>query len=243
MKGQLLLVGMSDSGTNWLAKTIVDAARQPLRYCREFFNPICNLRYAPTLVKGWGCEVPSTIPMLARASETQPELQAIYDLTWRKEAYTFTKENYSVWKLGFLRQHFDLVAIYREASSLWPPARLRVITWYNAVYESIQMNRGGYDSAFVADVLRYRDGLSIAQRAEAGHALSVNYLLRECARLSVPVMPYSWCLTASEAELVQYARSTTLKDYVIPAQWARAVVTTRRPPDHSDLTEVWEVCR
>lgn len=120
--------------------------------------------------------------MIARPAETQPRLPDIYLRTWRQEYFTFTKENYSVWKIPFFVNHFDIVAVYREPHSLWPPARYRVVTWYNEVYESILLNQADYAPSFQAQMAAWPAPLTIAERAEAGHALAIAYLLDQAKR-------------------------------------------------------------
>lgn len=243
MRGQLLILGMSDSGTNWTARAIQESAKVDLRYFREFFNPICNLKHAKALSETFGCEVPMTIPNIARPAETQPRLSEVYGRTWMTETYNCTKENYSVWKVPFLATYFDIVAVYREPSSLWPPARYRVVTWYNAVYESIRLNFREYDTEFQEEILRLGDGLTIAERAEAGHALAIVMLHRQAKRWRFPIISYGTLMTATETALIEFAETSVLSEYVDPQRWAKAVVSSRRPPDQSQLTEVWRQCR
>jgi len=243
MRGQIALVGMSDSGTNWLVRTMLASQiGNSLRYFREFFNPICNLRHAPVLSEGFGCEVASTVPMIARPSETQPRLYDLYNQTWRREDFTFTKENYSVFKIPFFDSQFDVVLLYREPASLWPPARLRVVTWYNAVYESILANRRDYPVEFQQQISQYATDLTIAERAEAGHALSIAYMRMMRDRYRLPLLTYSWLQSASVASLIDWANESVFSRYVHAEKWALEVTNTRRPPDQSDLTEPWLAC-
>lgn len=239
MRKQLMIIGMSDSGTNWLVRSVQASARTPLAYYREFFNPICNLPHAATLAGGFGCEVHATVPMIARPAETQPRLEAIYSQTWEQCRYTFTKENYSVWKIPFFTRHFDMVGVYREPESLWPPARYRVVTWYNAVYESICLNRADYTPEFQAVVQPYLGAQTIREKAEAGHLLSIWMLKEQAKRWRLPVITYGWLQVATEAVIAEWVQGTVLAEYVDPGRFAEGIVSTRRPPDRSELTEAW----
>ena len=102
MDKPLLLLSAPNNGSDWFADTLINS-QQNLNYFREFFNPCTNPKYAPILSEGFGCEYDSCYEKIITCQDDL--LQVIFDDTWKKENYNFTKENYSCAKIPFLIKH------------------------------------------------------------------------------------------------------------------------------------------
>lgn len=162
---QFALLSLPSCGTDWLAKAIV--ARNPsLVYYREFFNPICNLRHYNELASSFGCELYETVSHLAQpiASPTlgvdrEPFIANAYESTWLRESIQFTKENFSAFIADFYVERFTTFILYRPWEMCFPPSRLRVYSWYSAMFSSLFENADHYhcpdvDASF-ADLFQF----------------------------------------------------------------------------------------
>ncbi len=159
---QYMMLSLPNSGTDWLCRILAKHGRgDGLRYYdKEFFNPICNLKHATVLEGPFGCELASCFENIGVRSELQArDLEAAYQASWEMEGYNFDKENFSALKVPFFAQHFDIVFLYRPAYNVFPPSRLRVWAWYDAIY-----------TAMVANGEIKADQLDLQERALAAHA-------------------------------------------------------------------------
>jgi hypothetical protein len=75
---------------------------------------------------------------------TTSEVDKLLDDTWRKDGYTFTKENYLPFHLEAFSQFFEVVILLREFENTFPPRRHRVMQWYEhfcyAIYSAGQLD-------------------------------------------------------------------------------------------------------
>ncbi len=141
---KLLLASIPSAGSDWLAQCFTDAVPELVtpamasdRYkdVKEFFNPICN-HVSPLVSQYFGCELPSTVRNLTRrlAWNERCDLMEF----WPQEA-TFTKETFAVYQVGSLSASFDVVKLIRSAEHTFPPKRLRVWAWYQAIGQGLGM--------------------------------------------------------------------------------------------------------
>jgi hypothetical protein len=138
MKKQMILFSTPNSGSDWFASAICKGDPEK-KYFREFFNPITNDKYIDELSTGFGCEFISTYKNIAQLDKKICD--EIYEKTWKKEKFNFTKENYSVFKIPFFVEKFDCIALTRKIENSFPPTRRnQVFWWYDCIYNSMLWN-------------------------------------------------------------------------------------------------------
>jgi len=134
----MILFSTPNSGSDWFASMLI-AGDPKKRYFREFFNPITNDKYIDDLAGGFGCEFITTYKNIARLDKRICE--EIYQKTWQKEQFNFTKENYSVFKIPFFVEKFDCIGLTRKIEHSFPPRRRdHVFWWYDCIYNSMVAN-------------------------------------------------------------------------------------------------------
>lgn len=126
MKTQMMLFSTPNSGSDWFAAALL-AGNPNQKYFREFFNPITNDKYIDALLPGFGCEFISSYKNIARLDHKLCE--QIYEETWGRENFDFTKENYSVFKIPFFIEKFRGIAITRQIENSFPARRRNEVYW------------------------------------------------------------------------------------------------------------------
>jgi hypothetical protein len=221
---QVLMLALPNTGSDWLAELWLRQG-PGLRYFREFFNPICNPKYEDVLNRAFGCEMADNYALLARPGCPCDE---VYERTWAREDYNFTKENYSAFKVGAFAERFRCFVLYRKAEASLPGGRLQVKTWFDAMYASLAVNR----EALAPDVRRLvgfaaAEADTINKRQVAAFVIYYYQLLKEARRRGLPVLDYDALMSRSCAGLVPYL--SRLPGVLDPERLAREVCATRRP--------------
>ena len=97
-------------------------------------------------------------------------------------------------KVRFFAEHFELAFLFRPADNVFPPSRLRVWAWYDAIY-----------TALVAQgVIEEREHLDLQERALAAHAACWSEMRAAAADLGAPILDYETLCKASSASAVAY---------------------------------------
>jgi hypothetical protein len=219
-----MLLSLPNTGTDWLAELML--GRNPgLRYYREFFNPICNEKYEDILGRAFGCEMVTHYEMIARPRCPYAD---VYEQTWVREGYNFTKENYSAFKVGSFVDHFQCFVLYRRAEWTLPGSRMQVKTWYDAMYWSLVRNQ----AALAPDVrelvaLAGAEADTAPKRQVAAFVIYYHQLLGEAQRHHLPVIDYDNLMRYPRDELVPYLRG--VPGVVDPEGLAQDICRTRRP--------------
>lgn len=130
-----MILAMPSSGSDFFARAVARATGWSY-YDKEWFNPMCNLsRYDRLVRAGCGCE---TVGAYERIS--WPEVWTHIDdvvQEFSDEGYVLDKEVFGHSKIQFFRERgFDCIALVRSAESMFPPSRLRVLQWYDAIARS-----------------------------------------------------------------------------------------------------------
>ena len=189
---QYMLLSLPNSGSDWLMGII---AKQPdmKYYHKEFFNPICNATYRATLETVFGCELIGSYRNIAIPSSEQSfGLESAYRATWNAAEFNLNKEVYSPCKLPFFNQHFRCAILQRQTESLFPPSRLRVLAWYDAIWHSLLARNQVYGYP------------SLEHRAKQAHEITANALFSDAFNEDVPVISYDLLMTASIAEVQKH---------------------------------------
>lgn len=135
MHAQYMILSTPNCGTDWLCKILASHGRGLSYYNKEFFNPICNERYGEVLASAFGCELASCYRKIAQKVSAD-ELDRVYDATWLQQTCNFDKENFAAWRVEFFAERFDLAFLQRPVVGVFPPSRLRVWAWYDAIWQS-----------------------------------------------------------------------------------------------------------
>jgi hypothetical protein len=194
----IALLSLPNTGTDWLVGLWL-RQNPTLRYYREFFNPICNPKYEDELNRSFGCEMVDNYAMIAKPLRPY---DPVFQRTWAKENYNFTKENYSAFKLDWFLANFDCFVLYRRAELTLPGSRLPVKAWYDAMYCSLLRNRWTLepDIRVLVDFAA-AEADTIAKRLVAAFVIHYYKLLRDAHRRNVPVLNYDHLMQLSATEL------------------------------------------
>ena len=173
----LLMLTMPNSGSTWFAK-LVGAHLPGCRYYeKEFFNPVCNLKYDLILRRNFGSELVSCYRNIASAGDAHidEDIQA----TWGAENYNFTKECQSAFKLEAFLRHFRVFAFLRPEAESFPPNRARVWSFYEHAWHSL---------AHHGHTLRAE---TTPDRAVEAYRVIYAHIVSDAERLGVPVIYYA----------------------------------------------------
>jgi hypothetical protein len=220
----IVLFSLPNTGTDWFVGLFL-RQNPALRYFREFFNPVCNPTYEDELNRSFGCEMVDNYAMIARPLRQH---DPVFQRTWAKEQYNFTKENYSAFKLDWFLSKFDGFVLYRRAELTLPGSRLQVKTWYDAMYGSLLRNRWTLepDVRLLID-FAVAEANTIAKRMVAAYVIYYYKLLKDAHRLNMPVLNYDLLMNCSASDLSPMLRG--LPAVVDAEQLAADMCHERRP--------------
>jgi hypothetical protein len=188
MKKPLMMMTLPSSGSTWLADVIVRelglVAHQ--KSC-EFFQPLTNLALYEPLSKCFGSENPSCMDNIM----TMPK-QDDFDFAvkqFHKHGYTFCKEVFQFFHTPLFVRHFDVFFLYRSAEHTFPPSRLRVLSWYDAIATAIENKVGNRFSR-----------TNLLARAIESHEWCWGYLIKGYAEsYGLPILNYETIANDVEA--------------------------------------------
>ena len=198
-----MLLSLPNTGTDWLADLLL-RQNPTLRYFREFFNPICNPIYEDILNRSFGCEMVDNFARIAQPLRTH---DPVWQRTWAKENYNFTKENYSAFKLDWFHNRFDCFVLYRRAELSLPGSRLPVKAWYDAMYGSLLRNHWTLETDLrVLLDFAVDQADTIGKRQVAAFVIHYYKLLKDAHRLNVPVLDFDLLMQSSPEDLAPVLR-------------------------------------
>jgi hypothetical protein len=217
-----MILSLPNHGTDWLCGILAKHGRgDALRYYhKEFFNPICNPKYAGVLEGAFGCELASCYRNIGIASRDQEaELEAAYNLSWQCEHYNFDKENFSAMKVPFFARHFQLAFLYRTIDNVFPPSRLRVWAFYDAIYTALA----------ASGVVQDGEQLDLEGRALVAHAACWGEMRRQAELIGAPILEYEWlCKPESLDELLHHLSRGWMGEAIdVPAAAAEILESAR----------------
>lgn len=212
-----MIMSLPNSGTDWLCPILAKHSGGRLRYFeKEFFNPICNLKYADVLAKAFGCELVTCHEHIA-ASWTGPQLDAIYRATWLRSGCNFDKEVFSPFRVHWFAERFDVVIMQRPTDEVFPPSRARVWSWYDAIYDSLLQHKQAIGFLTALD-----------DRARVAHRACQSHMLHEATRLQLPVLSYRTLGTGTKEQVVEHLDRGWIGRLVDVPAAADEIVSTRR---------------
>ena len=212
---QYVILSLPNSGSDWLADVICESSG--LRYFhKEFFNPICNARHGDRLADGFGCELVGCYKNIAAPYDVD-ELDRIYSETWEGVGYDFNKEVFSPFMVGWYARHFQVVVLVRSEAGVFPPARLRVWQWYEAIWQS------------VAHSFQTTPCCRMVSRAVLGYRVALAAITEDAAALGIPVLSYDDLIQLPEADLRQHLGQGWIADVVDVDRAVARILETRNP--------------
>lgn len=176
MTRPLLMLTLPNSGSTWFAAVLAKHIPGCNYYDKEFFNPVCNLKYEEVLRRNFGSELVSCYRNIA--TEGDDFIDDEIKMTWGKENYTFTKECQSPFKLPTFIRHFKCFAMLRSSSMTFPPGRVRVWSFYEHAWHALLA------AGFVVKAT------STVDRAVEAHAIMHQRITLDCKQLGVPLLEY-----------------------------------------------------
>ena len=192
---QYMILSLPNHGSDWLCEILAKHGHgDVLRYYhKEFFNPICNPKHATVLEDAFGCELASCYHNIGvRSCEQEAEIASVYRLTWMAEHYNFDKENFSAMKVPFFARHFQLAFLYRAVDNVFPPSRLRVWAFYDAIYMGL-LSTG---------VVQDNEQRDLKERARVAHAACWGEMRHQAEKLDAPILDYERLCTAGSVDEV-----------------------------------------
>jgi hypothetical protein len=165
-----VILSMPSSGSDWFA----DCWRvQENVFHKEFFNPITNP--IPNVVDAFGCEMVSHYKKIVNPGDMGPAIQDFIASEW-----TMTKEVWVLDPLPFLEAGLEVTVFLRMAQNTFPPSRVRVYSWYDAIMHSF------------GNTLVHKDRTMTAHYA---HNLMQTRLLEAAKRYKLPVIWWEDCFS------------------------------------------------
>ena len=210
-----MILSLPNSGTDWLCPIL--ATHGHLRYYeKEYFNPICNLEHGELLSQAFGCEMVSSHRNIGERPNADEE--TIYRYTWAlQNDWNFDKENFSAFKVPFFNEHFRLVFLHRAFDSIFPPSRLRVWSWYDAIWNGlVERDR-------LADL-----PLPLALRVAEAHRECWKEMRAQADVIGAPVLDYDLLCTADYEAVREHLDRGWIGDVVDVSAAAQEILTTRR---------------
>lgn len=170
----LMILAMPSSGSDWLAKCMVDT--YGLSYFqKEFFNPLTNQPMADDLIAArFGCELTSCHKLIHQRPDPV-RAETLYR-RFVSAGYGLGKEVWAMGKVDWFAERFRCLVLTRKFSSMFPPGRLRVHQWYESV---------------ACDHLRTDPNrLKFSDRVRYGHELMYSTLKSEAIDSDIPAVDY-----------------------------------------------------
>lgn len=202
----LLIMSLPNSGTTWVCRCI--AKHHDGDYYDEYFNPVLNDRHEVVLREAFGSELACCYRNIAL--EREPETRTAIQTTWMKDDYTFTKENYSPFKLHLFAEHFRVVVLLRHTAGVFPPSRVRVWSFYEHCWQALK-------DAGAAELRE----VGVRSRAMEAHAFMVRHMRKEAIRLGLPIIYYE--------DLFNDRMEQMVLDAGFGAEVAHELANSRRP--------------
>jgi len=235
MKKPMLLISSPNCGSDWLATTLCDS-QKGINYSREFFNPANNHKYCEILAKGFGCEYITCYQKIADMN--QDICEKIFKLTWEKEEYNFTKENYSCMKIPFFVKEFNCFALTRDVrDSLPAKRRTHVTSWYLSIYESLILNKDSLPKKIVKKLeLFSKLPTKMDEKVVFCFCLYQELLIMICKHFHIPILDWKLISSLEKSKLIQYLESShgVIRTFahLDLESWSDEIIKTKKERSH-----------
>lgn len=217
MRRPMMMLTLPSSGSTWLVDLIVDTLPWAKAHQKsaEFFAPLTNLPMYAQLADSFGSENPGCMDNIARMPD-RAKFKAAVD-AFHGNGYTFAKEVYQFFHTPLWIEHFNVFFLYRSPEKTFPPKRLRVLAWYDAIGTAIENQIG---AKFTKD--------SLLARAIQVHTYCWQYVIDGYVKAyGLPVMDYDAITTGDEATIsAELAKAFSPEDVALLVP---RILETRRP--------------
>lgn len=222
MGKQLMLLSLPNSGSDWFARTVC-AANPDVKYFREYFNPITNVRHLDLLATEFGCEMASTMGNIVTFNKERAE--KVYQETWGKTDFNFTKENYSAFKVEFWTQKFTCFAMTRDVEYSFPASRRGLITTiYDSIYQAMLSNMEHLPTTTRRQMLITENTVeALTNKIIMAYVIYKNALIENCKKYNVPVL--KWENLMGDKYLVYEELKKV--PFIDTESWTKVVLDTR----------------
>ena len=130
----LMILSLPNTGSTWFAECVAKGYEG--KYFYEYFNPLRNPDHEEMLARSFGCETVASYANIATPGSADIDTEIAK--TWGQDGYHFTKEVFSPLKLATFAKRFHCVVFFRDESLVFPPSRLRIISFYEHAWWAIQ---------------------------------------------------------------------------------------------------------
>lgn len=239
-KSPLILLSIPNSGTDWLASTIVES-HEKCKYYREFFNPATNTKYADILSEEFGCEYINCYKNIFNYNEQKTK--EIFEKTWKEEQYSLTKDNFGAYRIPFYKENFVCFALKRSPQQSLPPKRFVEITgWYLAIYEALLYSKSQFPEVVKIKIDHFSSQkTTMIDKMTFAFCVYQEIFIYNCKKNKIPILDYHELCTRSQNDLVFYLSSLQYKlDY---EGWAKVIAETRKPPEKNpkEFSSKWVI--
>lgn len=181
-----------------------------------------NPDYALILGRAFGCELVSYYRQLG--TRDAASVAWVIRETGALEKFRFNKEVWSFAKLPMLCAHFDCLVLTRAAESLFPPSRLRVWQWYDAIYNALLVSYPLGKMLLLAGHPR--------ERCLAAHEAARFILETDAARCGVPIIDYDMMASGDSGDVAAVARCIAQRWPLNAEKLAETILSSRqvKPP-------------
>lgn len=219
-----MMLSLPNMGTDWLAEKYTQH-NPNLKYFREFFNPITNQRYLDVLGRAWGSEMVSNHRNIAAPAVP---LEDVFQSTWMQNDYNFTKENYSPFRVEFFSKKFKCFVLLRKTELVFPPSRWEVIAWYDAIWNSLIVNKKDLEPRIIKLVeFAERHADTGNKKCVAACEICSHKLNTDAKLFNVPVVHYESLMLMPKTDLQDYIKN--LPGVSNPQQLSELILHSRRP--------------
>ena len=180
------ILSMPNCGSDWFSECY--AKVQNKSYFREYFNPVTNKKFERELSQAFGSEQVRNYKKIA-----QYDFEACISVmksTWDTESYDMTKENYSAFKVEFFWKNFDCICLLRDLENSFPPARLEVNNWYDAILLSMEENKKVLPAWAQACVEKASESSDWDLARGITFCVYRKILKTSCLKMGVPIVRY-----------------------------------------------------
>jgi hypothetical protein len=166
------------------------------------------------------------------AQKSLAEAENTYAATWMLDRSTFTKEVWSCFRVPFFSARFAMIGLARSAEYTFPPKRLRVLSWYNAIWQSLvtQYRRHAWHFdpmiATMVDRAYMEVSRSLLHVAVAAHAIATAVMRRDLHAVNVATLDWKNLMLYHGGDLVEYI-AASIPPELKPDRVAREVEQTR----------------
>ncbi len=208
--------------TDWFAATLTKH-NPNLKYFREFFNPINNRKYQDTLGLAFGSEMVSNHKNI---TSPEPPLEEVFQKTWMKEKYNFTKENYLPFRAKFFSNKFQCFILLRKTELVFPPSRLEVIVWYDAIYNALIYHKRHLEDEIISLIeFAEKRADTTNEKVVAACEICSRKLAGDAKLLGIPSLDYDHLMSGTDLE--KYVAN--LPGVVNPRDFASSICQSRVP--------------